>query len=75
MAVRILFLIIGATIAINLVLTAVSLITGVNLYQKYGKQILIFFSIYQQIIKFFFDRFKTRCDANPQKAAPIDIPF
>ena len=43
MALRILFLIIGATIAINLVLSAVSLITGINLYQKYGKQILIFF--------------------------------
>ena len=46
MALRILFLIIGATVAVNLVLSAVSLITGVNLYQKYGKQILIFFAIF-----------------------------
>ena len=36
MAVRIVFLIIGATIAINLVLSAVGLITGVNLYKKYA---------------------------------------
>ena len=41
MALRILFLIIGATIAINLVLASVSLITGVNLYKKYGKQMII----------------------------------
>ncbi len=43
MAVRIIYLIIGITLAVNLVLTFVSLITGVNLYQKYGKQILNFF--------------------------------
>ena len=42
MALRILFLIIGATIAVNLVLASVSLITGVNLYKKYGKQIQLF---------------------------------
>ena len=46
MALRILFLIIGATIAVNLVLSAVSLMSGVNLYQKYGKQILIFFGTF-----------------------------
>ena len=50
MALRILFLIIGATLAINLVLSGVSLITGVNLYQKYGKQILIFFGIFAVFI-------------------------
>ena len=50
MALRILFLIIGATLAINLVLASVSLVTGVNLYQKYGKQILIFFGAFAVFI-------------------------
>ena len=43
MALRIIFLILGFTLVVNLVLTLVGLITGVNLYQKYGKQILNFF--------------------------------
>ena len=43
MALRILFLILGATIAVNIVLASVGLIMGVNLYEKYGKQILNFF--------------------------------
>lgn len=43
MAVRIILFILGIVLVVNLVLTFVSLITGVNLYQKYGKQILKFF--------------------------------
>ena len=43
MAVRIIYMIFGFALVVNLVLTFVSLITGVNLYQKYGKQILNFF--------------------------------
>jgi len=43
MALRILFLIIGITLAINIVLASVGLIMGVNLYKQYGKQILNFF--------------------------------
>ena len=43
MAIRILFLILGFALVVNLVLTFVGLITGVNLYEKYGKQILKFF--------------------------------
>lgn len=43
MAIRILFLLLGIVLAVNIVLSAVGLINGVNLYQKYGKQILIFF--------------------------------
>ena len=43
MAVRILLLILGFVLVVNLVLTFVGLITGVNLYEKYGKQILNFF--------------------------------
>ena len=46
MAVRILFLILGFVIVINLVLTSVGLIMNVNRYQKYGKQILNFFAIF-----------------------------
>jgi len=43
MALRILFLILGITLAINIVLASVGLIMGVNLYKVYGKQILNFF--------------------------------
>ena len=43
MALRIIFLILGFILVVNLVLTFVGLITGVNLYEKYGKQILKFF--------------------------------
>ena len=43
MAIRILLLILAFTLVVNLVLSGVSLASGVNLYQKYGKQILIFF--------------------------------
>ena len=43
MAIRILLLILAFALVINLVLSGVSLASGVNLYQKYGKQILIFF--------------------------------
>ncbi|MBR3605517.1 MAG: hypothetical protein IKL52_05780 [Candidatus Gastranaerophilales bacterium] len=43
MAVRIILFILGIVLVVNLVLTFVSLITGVNLYHKYGKQILKFF--------------------------------
>ena len=43
MAIRILFLILGFTLVVNLVLTFVGLILGVNLYEKYGNEILKFF--------------------------------
>ncbi len=43
MAVRILLMIVAMTLMVNLVLVGVSLITRVNLYEKYGKQILNFF--------------------------------
>jgi hypothetical protein len=42
MALRIIYLLLGAAIAINLVLICVGLIMGVNLYKTYGKQILNF---------------------------------
>ena len=44
MAYRILFIFFGIILAVNIVLSVVGLIFGVNLYQKYAKQILIFFA-------------------------------
>ena len=46
MALRILFILLGIAIAINVVLTSVGLIMGVNLYKAYGKQILNFCLIF-----------------------------
>ena len=43
MAIRIVYLILAFTLVVNLVLLGVSGVTGVNLYEKYGKQILKFF--------------------------------
>ena len=43
MAARIILILIGITLIINLVITAVGLIMNVNLYKKYGKQIFNFF--------------------------------
>ena len=42
MALRILFIILGIIIAVNIVLSSVGLIMGVNLYKTYGKYILNF---------------------------------
>ena len=44
MAYRILFIFFGIILAVNIVLSVVGLIFGVKLYQKYTKQILIFFA-------------------------------
>lgn len=43
MAIRILLLLLGFVIAVNIVLSGVGLAMNVNLYEKYGKQILYFF--------------------------------
>ena len=43
MAIRILLMILAFALVVNLVLSGVSLASGVNLYKKYGKQIMIFF--------------------------------
>ena len=43
MAIRILMLILAFTLVVNLVLILVGFFSGVNLYEKYGKQILNFF--------------------------------
>ncbi len=43
MVVRILFLLLSLIILVNLCIMAACYITGENLYQKYGKQMLIIF--------------------------------
>lgn len=50
MAIRILMLIIAFILVVNLVLTLVGFFTNVNLYEKYGKQILNFFIIFALLV-------------------------
>ncbi len=45
MAFRVLMLLLGLIVAVNIILASVSLITKVNLYKEYGKQIVSFFVI------------------------------
>lgn len=41
MVIRILFLLLSLTILVNLCIITLCYITGINIYQKYGKQLLI----------------------------------
>ncbi len=50
MAIRILFILIGMALAVNVVLASVGLIMGVNLYKVYGKQILNFCLVFAVFI-------------------------
>ncbi|MBQ9149577.1 hypothetical protein IJX73_01465 [bacterium] len=43
MAIRIIYLIIAFVLVVNLVLIGVGAVMGVDLYKKYGRQILNFF--------------------------------
>ena len=45
MAIRVLMLLLGLIVAVNIILISVSLITKVNLYKEYGKQIIGFFVV------------------------------
>ena len=45
MAIRVLMLLVGLIVAVNIILISVSLITKVNLYKEYGKQIVGFFVV------------------------------
>ncbi len=45
MAIRVLMLLLGLIVAVNIILISVSLITKVNLYKEYGKQIVGFFVV------------------------------
>lgn len=46
MIVRILFLLFSFLVLVNLCIITTCYITGINLYQKYGKQMLIAFGIF-----------------------------
>ena len=46
MVVRILMLLLSVLVAVNLCIITLCYITGENLYQKYGRQMLIIFGIF-----------------------------
>ena len=50
MVIRVLFLLCAFLILVNLCIMAASYMSGQNLYQKYGKQILIAFCIFVFIV-------------------------
>ncbi|MBE7703971.1 MAG: hypothetical protein E7Z89_07975 [Cyanobacteria bacterium SIG28] len=50
MIIRVLFLLISLIVLINLCIVTLSYIMGVNLYQKYGKQMLVAFGIFVLIV-------------------------
>ncbi len=50
MVIRVLFLLSAFLILVNLCIMAASYMSGQNLYQKYGKQILIAFCIFVLVV-------------------------
>ncbi len=46
MVIRVLFLFLSLVVLVNLCILTLCYITGENLYQKYGKQMLIVFGIF-----------------------------
>lgn len=50
MVIRVLFLLFAFLILINLCIMAASYMTGQNLYQKYGREILIAFCIFVFVV-------------------------
>lgn len=50
MIIRVLFLLLSFLVLINLCIMTACYITGQNLYQKYGKQMLIAFGIFVFIV-------------------------
>lgn len=50
MVIRVLFLLTAFLILINLCIVAASYMTGQNLYQKYGREIIIAFCIFVFIV-------------------------
>ncbi len=50
MVIRVLFLLTAFLILVNLCIMAASYMTGQNLYQKYGKEILIAFCIFVFVV-------------------------
>ena len=54
MVIRVLFLLFAFLILVNLCIMAASYMTGQNLYQKYGKQMLITFGIFVLVVTAFY---------------------
>ena len=50
MVIRVLFLLLSLLILVNLCIITTCYITGTNLYQKYGKQMLIAYGIFVFIV-------------------------
>ncbi|MBQ4115398.1 hypothetical protein IJD34_08345 [bacterium] len=50
MIVRILFLLMSLIVLVNLCIITLCYITGTNLYQKYGKQMLIVFGVFVFVV-------------------------
>ena len=54
MIIRILLLLASFLVLINLCIITVSYIMGINLYRKYGKQLLIAFGVFVLIVVAFY---------------------
>lgn len=50
MVIRVLFLLLSLTILVNLCIITLCYITGTNIYQKYGKQLLIAAGIFVLLV-------------------------
>lgn len=50
MVIRVLFLLLSLTILVNLCIITLCYITGTNIYQKYGRQLLIAVGIFVFIV-------------------------
>ena len=54
MIIRILFLLFSFLVLVNLLIITLSYILNVNIYQKYGKQLLIIFGSFVLLVAAFF---------------------
>ena len=61
MVIRVLMLFLSMIILVNLVIITLGLILGENLYQKYGKQMLIAFGVFVFIVAFNFIFYVVNC--------------
>ena len=50
MIIRVLFLLLALLILVNLCIMAASYLTGQNLYQKYGREIIIAFCVFVFVV-------------------------
>lgn len=54
MIIRVLFLFLSLIVLVNLCVVTLCYLTGENLYQKYGKQMLIAFGVFVFIVAAFY---------------------